>query len=1178
MAKKVTQICRTTAAKPAEKREAEKKTPPAKPAEKKTAPAETHQARHQIPDYLQSTQSVIEEAYPHNTKHIFAQKGINAFLLIVDQLAKQESSQKQLIICPDDIYCYQLQEELAKISQTHAQNSEIISTSKPSQNKSIKFYDLKSLNLEENSTNEQLEKAVNEYIKEQKLEGLSHIYIYQAENLTTKLASDFYRLLERKLKKQNPELQVFAITNSDVIHTHKTDSSNHNSINSTSLFGASRNAPRFEALNSQLIQRNKSIRKITYTPLHSLGSLDQSKSDIRGSSYDEDALNALKTSIEEKLEQGKSKILIRAASRKQVTQIKNALSNEGLNVGSFNSRQGIKASKSYDANFEYDYDNPYELLSAWGQGDNKAFEVLVHCQKFDGMEIAADVLYLLDITESDHELAQMLSPIFIISEDEAGEKEILYLSDTNNNSLEARIKKIQKSSLRHTVNRQARNGSHETNPENSSSENLDTLDFLQKSKKQALSFFWQLFFRNKPSPDYLSIAQRYLDVHKIEGIDANDLAQNIELGFDKNILQKEIKLEDVYRYAFDYYGKKTSLADNIKQYPNLLGIKNLDEAKARVYKIYKEINLKLNRSSKLAEFNTTNNQHGDKVWEIYSGILAEFLFNKYPEKLTQQDFFAVDKDFDTELKQVLINLMTKSSSDFAQDTPERQMLLDFQNFINDKREANRKNDFGLDRKASLEIAEDFILEQENEDLLEKGPQELANCLFTQTRHSNEELNQAFYQYIISTKPDLEESIISSFLCKPEIINCKRDQREILINKIKPNFSSDIRNLFKTRKKNLKQELHEFFLERQTGFLSQAEIDQANSDLEDLNSDLSREFLVSVFGRLSSDIYDALKTLEFKNDEERYHYLNESFKRQVSNNGEIDLPKFNIDKHLKRIKKTINEVLQDFNLMNTSITIRELNTAKTKIVPIPLTLSSESSWLNSFSDLQIEQIKKHRILQKLLEDNFSNQEKQINYVAFDFEKSSNNDSLWQTLVFKFSKSFALTIQRSNSDNEENFDWMKKPKTDLFKNKQAFEMMRTNFDLYILANYSPEEQIEIEKHLINFEAQLLCQVQPLKLILQKQLKRENISGTVFNANNDDFVQTYKNKIGEARLLVKGAVIYGIGSDLEISENLKTMDEAFERFFSDLLSNSKESKDTLRFLIFRAATGLQNSLRST
>ena len=1171
MEQKVTKHFPITATKPATKSKAAKKTPPAKTAAKKTPPAETHQARHQIPDYLQSTQRVIEEASPHNTKHLFAQKGINAFLLIVDQLAKQESSQKQLIICPDDIYCYQLQEELAKISKAHAQNSEIISTSKPSQNKPIKFYDLKSLNLEENSTSEELDEAVNKYIKEQKLEGLSHIYIYQAENLTTKLASDFYKLLERKLKKQNPELQVFAISNSDVVHAHKTDSSNHNSINSTSLFGASRNAPRFKALNSQLIQRNKSKREITYTPLHSLGSLDQSKSAIRRSSYDEDALNALKTSIEEKLKQGKSKILIRAASREQVSLITNALSNEGLNVGSFDSSRGIKASKSYGVNSECEYDNPYELLSAWGQGDNKAFEVLVHCQKFDGMEIAADVLYLLDITESDHELAQMLSPIFIISEEAAREKEILYLSNTKNNSLEARIKKIQKSSLRHKVNRQARNSSHETNPENLASENLDTLDFLQKSKKKALSFFWQLLCRDKSPPDYLSIAQRYLDKHKIEDIDANDLAQNIEHGFETNILQKEIKLEDVYRYAFDYYGKKTSLADNINQYPNLLGIKNLDEAKARVYKIYKEINLQLNRSSKLAEFNTTNNQHGDKVWAIYSGILAEFLFNKYPEKLTQQDFFAVDKNFDTELKQVLINLMNKRTSDFAEDTPERQMLLDFQNFINDKREANRANDFGLDRKASLKIAEDFILEQNNEDLLEKSPQELADCLFTQTRHSNEELNQAFYQYIISEKPDLEESIISSFLCKPEIINGKRDQREILINKIKPIFSSDIKNLFQTRKKNLKQELHKFFLERQTGFLSQAEIDQANSNLADLNSDLSREFLVSVFGRLSSDIYDALKTLEFKNDEERYGYLNESFKRQVSNNGEINLDEFKIDKHLKRIKKTINEVLKDFNLMNTSINIRGLNTDKTEIVHIPLTLSSENSWLNGFSDLQIEQIKKHRIMQKLLEDNFSNQEKQINYVAFDFENPNNPDSLWQTLVFKFSESFALTIQRSNSDNEENFDWMQKPKSDLFKNKQAFEMMRTNFDLYILANYSPEEQIEIEKRLIKFEAQLLCKVQPLKLLLQKQLKKENISDTVFNANNDDFVQTYKNKIGEARPLVKGAVIYGIGHDLEISEKLRTMDEAFERFFSNLLSNSQDSKDELRSLIFRVADRL-------
>ncbi len=218
------------------------------------------------------------------------------------------------------------------------------------------------------------------------------------------------------------------------------------------------------------------------------------------------------------------------------------------------------------------------------------------------------------------------------------------------------------------------------------------------------------------------------------------------------------------------------------------------------------------------------------------------------------------------------------------------------------------------------------------------------------------------------------------------------------------------------------------------------------------------------------------------------------------------------------------------------------------------------------------------MQKLLEDNFPNQEKQINYVAFDFEKPNNPDSLWQTLVFKFSKSFALTIQRSNSDNEENFDWMKKPKTDLFKNKQAFEMMRTNFDLYILANYSPEEQIEIEKRLIKFEAQLLCQVKPLKLTVQKLLGKKTIGDTVFNANNDDFVQTYKNKFGDARPLAKGTVIYGIGYDLQITENLKTMDEAFERFFSNLLSDTPESKETLQFLISRTATSLQNSLRST
>lgn len=1135
-----------------------------------TAPLETHQARLNIPDYLQRTQQAIEEI-PSDTKHLFAEKGINAFLLIIDQLAKQESSQKQLIICPDDIYCYQLQEELAKISAPHAKKSEIISTSRPSRNQPIKFYDLKSLNLAENSTKEQLDQAVNQYIKDQKLQGLSRIYLYQAENLTTKLASDFYRLLERKLKEENPKLQVFAISNSDVVHDHTTSPSHPNSISSTSLFGDSRKAPRFQSLNSQLRTKNKGISEITFTPLHSLGSLDKSKKDIRRSLYDKEAITALKKSIQEQLKKGKSKILIRTASRDQVKQITKALNEEGLNVGSFDSRRGTSASKSYAKSSEQVYDNPYELLSKWGQGDNKAFEVLVHCQKFDGMEIAADVLYLLDITNSDHELAQMLSPLYIISEEKAVEKEVIHLSDQNQQSLQQRMDKIQASSLRHRVNRQSRTES--SNEGNTALTNLDTLDFLQKSKKQALSFFWQLFLKDK-SIDYHNIAKKYLEQHEIKGIDVKDFAENIEHGYEKNILPQEILLEDVYRYAFTYFGKKRLLEDNINQYPNLLGIKSLDEAKSRVYRIYKEINRELQGSSKLNEFNTTRNNSGEKVWQIYSDIVAEFLFNEYPEKLTQQDFFAIDKKFNTELEQVLTNLMTKKTSDFEEETPERQILLNFQNFINAKREANRANDLGFDRKASLEIAENFILDQNNEDLLEKD-QELADCLFTQTCHSNHQLNQAFYQYIIRQKPDLEESIINSFLCQPEIIDDKPDQREILIANIKPSFCTDIKNLFKKRNKDLGEELHNFFLDRETIFASSVEIEQANRDLSDLNSDLSREFLKTVFGRLSSDIYDALKELKFKNDQERYDYLNESFKKQVNSNGCIELHKFKIDKHLQRINKTIDDVLENFQLMNTSINIAGLNPDKTDIVSIPLELSSENSWLNHFSDLQFEQIKKHRIMQKLLEDNFQGKEKKINYVALNFENSSDN-SLWQTLVFKFNKSFELTVQRSNSGDEENFDWMHKPKNQLFDNKKSFEFILNNFDLHILANYTPEEQIEIEKRLIKFEAHLLCQVKSLKMILRKLLEQKNINNIVFNAYNDDFVQTYYNNIGKARSLVKGAVIYGIGKDLETSKDLHTIDEAFNKFFTALLSDSKESKTMLQDLISNVVDGLKKSFK--
>ena len=871
-----------------------------------------HTAAPQIPDYLKCSFNLLPNSFKvvqnkdlkFNGAHYFADLGLKSYLLILHQIASQKIDEKQLFICPDDLSAYHFQDELNTISNPHADNSEVITANQASDpQKLIKFLDYKSLGLESESD---INEVVDKFIKKNNLSGTSKLYFYQGEHLSTELGSRFFKSLVSKLKNQEPNLQVFAISNYDITH----ETSNHELLSSKALYGLEN-----KLSSIQLIRSQKNIPAIEVEGIISYGALEDHRAVIAAGKGDEFNIFLL-GKVQEELNSGSKKILIKTSSREQINKLAELAKLRNLNIGFYNSRK-TTPSNSVNNGIEKTYDNPYELIKAWGTD----FDVLVHCQKFDGMEIPADCLFIADTTDSDYELAKIIAPVFTL-DDSRKPKKIYYLHGEHND-FQARLERIQ-SHNRHKIS-----GGMSSPRSNEGSPILASPDIVENGESKhlpALGLFWNIF--NKPNIDFKNLASSFLNHNKLsfEDFDPDSLAENIQLGYKKNFFTQEINLVDIYRYAFTYFGKSKDLSNAISNYPSLLGIRDLKEASDRVFSVYKPIYKELQSSSVLCEFNNTVNLQGEPVWRLNSSIIAEFLFTRAPQYLTQQDFYAPDKKYDQVLAEV-ISVLMGVKKDFAQDSPLTSLKLGFQQFLNQKRLAlqaeKKKNSLNMTIKDCQNFVEEFLLEDSSnqglEDIDESKISILTDAFYgLQKISDDEDLNARFYTYVIDKKPESKNPILLAFILPPKT----EDDKKFLINSLMPNFSSDLVGLFTSKNKNLTDNFLKFILNKYPDKLGSREsIETFMKGFDDLNSSKTREFLKFVFGTITPEIYEALKfKLEFEDRDEKIEFLKYKLKKsiKITEDG-IDTERLSLTKILKEANIDLDEVFSHLRIVLKFIT-------------------------------------------------------------------------------------------------------------------------------------------------------------------------------------------------------------------------------------------------------------------
>jgi hypothetical protein len=988
---------------------------PIKPAEVQspnTSSETIHTASPHIPDYLQPTfRSVPNSFMKVNNQHLTfqgahysADLGLKSYLLILHQIASQKPNEKQLFICPDDLSAYHFQDELNTISKPHADNSEVITANQASDTKKpIKFLDYKSLGLESGSD---INQVVDNFIKKNNLSGTSKLYFYQGEHLSTELGSRFFKSLVSKLKTQEPNLQVFAISNYDITH----ETSNHEPLSSKALYGHENNFPSIQSIRSQ-----KNIPAIEVEGIRSFGALEDRKAVIAAGKGDEFNIFLLEK-VQQELNLGSKKILIKTSSRDQIDTLAKLAKSKNLNIGFYNSRK-TPPSNSVNNCKEKTYDNPYELIKAWGTD----FDVLVHCQKFDGMEIPADCLFIADTTDSDYELAKIIAPVFTLDESKKPKK--IYYLHGEHNDFQVRLKRIQ------NHNRHKISCGMSSPCSNEGSPILASADIVENGESKhlpALGLFWDIFKKsNLFNIDFKGLASNYLKSNSLssEVFEPGRLAENIQLGYNKNFFTKDINLEDIYRYAFTYFGKSNDLSNAISTYPSLLGIRNLQEASDRVFSIYKSIYRELQSSSVLNEFNHTANQNGEPVWRLNSSFIAEFLFTQAPQYLTQQDFYALDKKYDQVLAEV-ISVLMGVKKDFDQDSPLKTLKLNFQKFLIQKRLAReaetKKNLLNMTKKECLDLVEVFLLEdssnQDSQDIDVSKIPILTDAFYgLQKISDDEDLNARFYTYVIDKKPESKNPILLASILPPET----DDDKKFLINSFMPDFPDDLVKLFSSKKRNLANEFQKFLLNKSSDKLGSKEsIETFMKEFNDLNSPKTREFLKFVFGEISPEIYEALKfKLEFENQDEKIEFLKYKLNKSIKiTNKVIDVERLDLTNILKEAKIDLDEVFHNLgileNLTRPLASSEKLSEELSKVLNLPnntqICVLPEKFKLLLAPSLQPyhNYLKQELVLAELLKQISPNQETKFSRIIVCDNDDNPEDT--RVLIVNFGESFVPNV--------------------------------------------------------------------------------------------------------------------------------------------------------------------------
>jgi hypothetical protein len=407
----------------------------------------------------------------------------------------------------------------------------------------------------------------------------------------------------------------------------------------------------------------------------------------------------------------------------------------------------------------------------------------------------------------------------------------------------------------------------------------------------------------------------------------------------------------------------------------------------------------------LYEFNNTGNSSGEPVWRLNSSIIAEFLFTQAPKYLTNQDFYAPDKQYDQELADV-ISVLMGVKKDLEQDSPLSNLKLAFQSFLNTKRESlqaeTNKNSHNMTKNECQLVVEDFLLD----DSLEKGEQDiddskipiLTNAFFNLEKiPDDEDLNTRFYRYVIDKKPELKHPILLASILSPET----DDDKKILINSVEPNFPDNLKALFTSRKKNLAEEFSKFLLARYNDELrSIASLKNFIKEFTDLNSQKTREFLKFVFGTITPEIYETLKfKLEFENKDQEIEFLKYKLKQSIKiTDDAIDTENLNLTKILREAKIDLDEVFLKLGLLD-KLLISIDGTEDNVYLASPelnFILLEDKSFVNY--------LKEELVLAELLKQMSPNEENKFSRIIECYNDNNPEDT--RILIVKFVNSYTL----------------------------------------------------------------------------------------------------------------------------------------------------------------------------
>jgi hypothetical protein len=640
------------------------------------------------------------------------------------------------------------------------------------------------------------------------------LYLSHAEHICTDLGSKIYRELIAQLKPPNTKLQVTALSNSKTIHQNGETKTN---LSPSQLFGQTTHLLSQPQLRNQIPPINHQAIK------HNLSEHIR-EVDLQELAKKEDFNKQLLDLVEARVQAGDQRIMLRVKSRAAIEELQRLCKERNINFASFDSLQSPPYRK-YSNSRESSHHDHSTVLDNWGT----EFKLLIHCKKFDGLEMPADTLIVADHTESDEQLEKILTPIRTINPSKKTPNHLYYLA--NGRQMTDRLKAMEDKHSQwakaRIINGGGKAAGDKTRKASAPAGEIDTsirLGYIEKQK--IYDYFWDKILPSKKS-QIDQYAQKYLE-HKAQELshkeqELDSLADYIRTGFQSQQTEQDYDLADIYRFILKQENKTDDeIRDLAAKYPSILGITSIEEANERVFLAYKAIYQDFNGRTAIDDEHKINGG-GEKLWKARSAIIAECLYPNFQAELCRQNLTKTGLE-NQDLEDLLrVMLGTKEPRSMANDaiSPVRdsKIKLDFDTMLAAKKAQRERltkpNELGLNLEQCKLLVDKFLIMLLDKSLingqqlgqLDKLNADFVNALY-ELRPISGKFNRLFYRFVVSQKPELKEALLQ----RPELLEATTNE-EVLsrIKNIKVKIPENLTRMFK--KVDLKAKIAEFLLNK-----------------------------------------------------------------------------------------------------------------------------------------------------------------------------------------------------------------------------------------------------------------------------------------------------------------------------------------------------------------------------